>query len=186
VKISRNIIFNYFLIGILFWIGGYNILEDFVLSLLLTFCVIIIAWIICFRYRQIFLCIIFLFFGVFLWTGVATYDATIKLDNMTQLSWYYGLYNEYEWQVQRVDKRTDYYDEYKVRITSVNHIEMEWEIVHLLRVPKKTLMDFPTINLCSLKIYIFQLRRTLSTIYLIIILKLATRCLFLEKLYLLE
>ena len=140
MKISRNIIFNYFLIGILFWIGGYNILEDFVLSLLLTFCVIIIAWIICFRYRQIFLCIIFLFFGVFLWTGVATYDATIKLDNMTQLSWYYGLYNEYEWQVQRVDKRTDYYDEYKVRITSVNHIEMEWEIVHLLRVPKNFIL----------------------------------------------
>ena len=49
---------------------------------------------------------------------------------------YEGLYLSYTGEVQEVYKRTDFYDEYRVKLQEIDTVKIETNIQHLLRVPK--------------------------------------------------
>lgn len=112
-----------------------------VLSFLLFIFFVILVGIICLQYRQIFLFSVFLSCGIILWIWVWIHHGQKVQYNIQQLHVYNGQYNTYQWQVSKVYRRSDFYDEYYIIIDKVEDEYILWNIGHLLRVPKNFILS---------------------------------------------
>jgi len=138
---SLNILFSYFLIGILVWIWWYNIIGDVFLSLIIISFISIIGFIISLRFRQIISSCIVLGTGIICGLWYSSNAQIERIINSKQIDTYYGLYNSYEGEVLKVYKRSDFYDEYVINVEKIEQ-EVFWQdLLHLLRVPKNFVLE---------------------------------------------
>jgi len=138
---SNSSLFTSFLVWILIWLWTFNVLEDVVLSLI-TFIFCIIVWIIiCLQFRQIFLLYFLLLvwnvLGAYVWYSSGQHIST----NLDSVDGYYGLYNEYQWEIIKVYKRTDFYDEYLVNLDKLEWTYISQKLLYVLRVPKNFVLE---------------------------------------------
>jgi len=138
---SRSTLFTYFLIWILSGIGIYNVLWDYILSGISLVFMCLIWCLFCLQFRQIFLLLILLVFGWFLWTIVWWYNGHIISQNLDSIQWYSWLYNTYQWEVVKVHRRTDYYDEYILKLDRIETSDTEERILYILRIPKNFVLE---------------------------------------------
>lgn len=139
--ISRSNLFTSFLVWILIWIWMFNVLEDLVLSCIVVLFSCILGYAICLQFRQIFLLFILGLIGCIIWIGV-WYDNGHEISlNIDSIDRYYGLYNTYQWEVIKVYKRSDFYDEYLLMLDSVGWQELWQEILYLIRTPKNFVLE---------------------------------------------
>ncbi len=133
---SKNTYFTAILLAVLFGIFLQNFLEDIILSCIIESFLFLIGTIFVFSQKQVlrlyFLVFFFCLFGI-----IYSYQSTLLLwKNMKIIERYEDLYLSYTGEVQEVYKRTDFYDEYRVKLQELEGVKIETNIQHLLRVPK--------------------------------------------------
>lgn len=138
---SNSSLFTSFLVWILIWLWTFNVLDDIVLTLIVfVFCIIV--WIIiCLQFRQIFLLSFLVLFwnilGAYVWYSNGQHIST----NLDSVDSYYGLYSEYQWEVIKVYKRTDFYDEYLLNLDRLEWVGISQKLLYVLRVPKNFILE---------------------------------------------
>lgn len=133
---SKNTYFTFFLIGILLGISINNITTDLRLSLLIygVFFLFTVLWGL-YYHRIMLLCLLLLsslFLGS-LYSHVTLWSIHEKWEIVDR---YTGLYASFVWEVQKLHKRSDYYDEYILELSQIENQEVTREIHHILRIPK--------------------------------------------------
>jgi len=131
----------YFLIfssSFLFSVSFYFILEDTTLFILWSIFLSIFAVIFYIHKKSlIFFCIWIIFF-FWVWWLYAWWHDKVTSKKSSFIETYNGVYVEYSWEVLKVQKRSEYYDEYIMKLSSLSgeEISSEEKILHILRVPK--------------------------------------------------
>lgn len=140
-KKSNNSLFTTFLVGLLGWIIGYNVLNDIFLSFIAIAFIILLWSFICLYYRQIFLSLMVLILWSLIWVWIWHNDGQKISEYSKKIDRYYGLYTVYTWEVMSVHKRSDFYDEYIVKLSKVSDSVFTENIQYILRVPKNFVLE---------------------------------------------
>lgn len=130
--------FLIFSLSFLFSVSFYFILEDTILFILWSIFLSIFAYIFyIYKKSLIFFCLWSIFF-FFVWWLYAWLYYKVTTEKSSFIEAYNGVYVEYLWEVLKVQKRSKYYDEYIMRLSSLSweEISPEEKILHILRVPK--------------------------------------------------
>jgi len=135
-KHSSATYFTVFLAGILWGILVWNTLSNITLSLLFLGFIIVVSSYIALYFRSLYTFIFLWLFSCFLWLWTSLYHSNLFNQNIEIVSEYTWLYWEYEGKVIKVYKRSDYYDEYTMRLSLIHGQNILENINHLLRVPK--------------------------------------------------
>ncbi len=133
---SKNILLNLALCGILSGICITNIIEDFLLVFILIVILFLLGVILWLYYRQ-FVIPALCFMACFI---LGTFYSVYSLNNIKEKSVivdsYNWLYLSYSWEVWKLYRRSDFYDEYVMNLRQVWESNVDVNISHLLRVPK--------------------------------------------------
>lgn len=133
---SRSTLFSSLLIWILFWIWVSNILEDIFLCIIIFLFFLLLWIIICLQYRQIILLCLLLFLWGSIWIIIWFYNGQNISTNLDIIDSSYWLYSTYTWEVIKVHRRTDYYDEYLIDLDRFEDVLIQQKLLYVLRVPK--------------------------------------------------
>lgn len=131
----------YFLVfsfSFLFSVSFYFIVEDaFLFSLWGIFFSIFTFIFYTHKKSLIFFCLWSIFFFSVWWLYAWLYYK-LTTEKSLFIEAYNGVYVEYSWEVLKVQKRSEYYDEYIMKLSSLSweEIPSEEKILHILRVPK--------------------------------------------------
>lgn len=135
---SSQLLFLISSVGFLLGIWTFFILEDSILLLLSS----IFLSLICFSFYRVkkssslFFITLLIFYLV--WCIYGFHYSISHNERLDYVESFQGIYMEYTWVVTRVQKRSDYYDEYIMRLSSLwAHSKSDsHKILHILRVPK--------------------------------------------------
>ena len=133
---SKNALFNFFLWGILCGIWTINILEDLFLSLYLLAVAFLICTSFLIYFRKVSLIVILLITGSILWIIYGNYFWGVRTDREAFVERYVWEYIPMTWEVTKLYKRSDFYDEYVLNLHSVTEEKVIPGISHILRIPK--------------------------------------------------
>lgn len=136
MKYTNNIYFTLSLWAILSWIVFFYFTKDIYLSYLVLLMVVLLLYLFLLHYRQYLLHTLFIIFGVFLWIYIASIDYNSIQTNSEVVDRYKGMYIEQAWTVTELYRRSEFYDEYVVHISTMGRQDVDTTILALLRIPK--------------------------------------------------
>lgn len=136
--ISLNKKFTILLIAILFWIAIFSLCQDIFLCLILW--VLLLLFIVIFFqyfYKKIFLSVLVIaYFGAAFGVSVTYMDWNYRQENSQMVDSYMWLWTKQEWEVVEVYRRSDFYDEYTIKIQKLGDTKVDKSILSLVRIPK--------------------------------------------------
>lgn len=135
-KFSPNSYFTLFLVWTLGWILIWNIVDDILLSLIVGLVFLLWIFLVTSYYRQFMYCLCFMLLGYWIWIWSSLISHYNISRNSVVVDSYSWLYNRYNWEVVKLYKRSDYYDEYVLSLQSIHDKNIDNKIKHLLRLPK--------------------------------------------------
>ena len=142
-KISKNILFNMFLVSFLFWVFLNNYFIDYGLSIIifLFLSVFILNFIIYFgRYKLYFLYFLFIFIGFILWIFISNSHLEVVDKNLSFIEAYdNNFYSEIKIEIKDTYKIKEYENEYIAKLISINDIDLvikDIEILWLVKIAK--------------------------------------------------
>ena len=135
---QRNTYFTGFLVAILVWICIFQTLETRILSCILSifFCILLFYFCYFFSTKFPYYLYFSIILGLFVWVTYSSISFQKITSNQYQINQYSWLYNAYHGEVLGVKKRSDFYDEYTLRLLHIWSVSFSWNILHILRVPK--------------------------------------------------
>ena len=136
MQFTKNTYFNSILWAFLLWVSVYHISWDFILAnyTIILMCLFLLVFWTYIRQWSYLMCIGII--GLSIWVVYSHISYQKVTEWLSVISPYVGLYNNYEWKVVGVQRRSDFYDEYIIDLWQIGAVSVEANISHLLRVPK--------------------------------------------------
>ena len=133
---SFNIYFTCCLLWILWGIIIINTTEDLFLGIYIISTMLLISIIPVSQYRQFLYSSIFILLGSIGWLYYWYILSWERSENIRIIDRYEWQYVPFTWEVHKLYRRSDFYDEYILKLYMIQDTEIFKDIYHILRVPK--------------------------------------------------
>lgn len=136
LKNNKNLLLNISLLWILWGIWVTNITEDFLLSGIIISTVFLFWFVLCLHIKSYIFSVLFFVVCFVAWSYFTAYSQSTISQNSDFVTRYTGLYLPASWEVKKLYKRSDFYDEYIISLREIDEQKVPENIFHILRIPK--------------------------------------------------
>jgi len=159
-KISKNILFNIFLIFFLCGIFFNNIFSNFFLSLFfLSIFLSLISLVFFFnkKFLDYFIILFIIFFSSLIWIFVSEKNIALLNSNLTKVQIYDdNKYHNFSWKIIDLYKKTDFDSSYILELKTIDNKKINSKILWIIKIPNNYKLEFWDIIKTKAKIQIIR------------------------------